>query len=430
VINIQNRTILLDLVNFSSIKKLKLYVVGGTLRNHLLQTNIEDVDLTGKNAANLGIKFAQTSNFSYVPLDKTPGRATTRVILPSKIYFDFTDMQGNDIKTDLLKRDFTINAMGQELSEFLENRETIIDLCKAKQDLKNKIIRTTSKSVFKEDPLRMLRAFRLAATMQFSISKEVINDISLHKNNINLIAGERIWAELITFFKIQNIYELTNLMNETGLLSCLFPLNYEDWNKVSIQFRNLESLILNPIYYFPKYAPKIKNPELLKLSLLLKDIETSKTFKTLKNLKASNREIAYISKSIQFLHFLFKTLSCNTNDSSLYDICIEGGDQLVEGILIHACTLSMQDESKNIDTEKLIFYSKLMEFYFTRYLPIICEKALLNGNEIIRKFNITPSPDVGSILEIIQRAQVLGKIKTKIEAEALVAKILNFKIQN
>ena len=93
-----------------------------------------------------------------------------------------------------------------EKYDFLENKETIIDLCESKEDLKKKIIRTTSNSVFKADPLRMLRAFRLAATLNFSISQEVLNDISLHKNNISLTAGERIWSELVSFFKAEKIF--------------------------------------------------------------------------------------------------------------------------------------------------------------------------------------------------------------------------------
>ena len=192
--------------------------MGGTLRDHLLHKNIGDIDLAGKNAAELGAKFAQSLSFSYVSLDKTEGRATTRIILPTQQYFDLTDMQGDRIEEDLIKRDFTINAMGQELSHFLENKETILDLCGSKEDLKKKIIRTTSNSVFKTDPLRMLRAFRLAATLKFSISQEVLNDISLHKKNISLTAGERIWSELVSFFKAKKTFELINLMKKSGLL--------------------------------------------------------------------------------------------------------------------------------------------------------------------------------------------------------------------
>ena len=245
MIDTQTKSILTELLNFSLTRKLKLFVVGGTLRDHLLHKNIGDIDLAGKNAAELGTKFAQSLSFNYVSLDKTEGRATTRIILPTQQYFDLTDMQGDRIEEDLIKRDFTINAMGQELSHFLDTKETILDLCESKEDLKKKIIRTTSNSVFKADPLRMLRAFRLAATLNFSISQEVLNDISLHKNNISLAAGERIWSELVAFFKAEKIFELTHLMERSGLFSCLFPVVFKDWDKLLNQFQRLENLILN-----------------------------------------------------------------------------------------------------------------------------------------------------------------------------------------
>ena len=63
-------------------RKIKVFVVGGTIRDHLLNKNFSDIDLTAKNGADLGIQFAQSLNFTYVKLDKTPGRATTRIILP------------------------------------------------------------------------------------------------------------------------------------------------------------------------------------------------------------------------------------------------------------------------------------------------------------------------------------------------------------
>ena len=155
------------------------------------------------------------------------------------------------------------------------------------------------------------------------------------------------------------------------------------------------------------------------------DFGRPKTYEALKSLKASNNEITLICKSIQNLHFFRNSLSCSANDSALYDLCLEGGDQLIEGLLLHACTLSIQSESEIIASDKLKPHSNLLEFYFTRYLPILGEKALLNGNDIIKKFNIAPSPAVGEILKNIQRAQVLGDIKTSAEAEKLAANFLN-----
>ena len=130
------------------------------------------------------------------------------------------------------------------------------------------------------------------------------------------------------------------------------------------------------------------------------------------------------------MHFLCNSLSCSANDSYLYDLCLKGGEQLIEGLLLHACVISTTSEFEIIESDQLKPHSNLLEFYYTRYLPILGKKALLNGNDIIKKFNITPSSTVGEVLKSIQRAQVLGDIKTSAEAEKLAAKILNSQTQN
>ena len=137
MINNHTHSTLLDLLNLATSRKIEVFVVGGTLRDHLLNKNFSDIDLTAKNGADLGIQFAQSLNFSYVQLDKTPKRATTRIILPNNKHFDLTDLQGTKIEEDLKKRDFTINAMGQELSDFLSNQKQIIDPLFGKKDLQN-----------------------------------------------------------------------------------------------------------------------------------------------------------------------------------------------------------------------------------------------------------------------------------------------------
>ena len=75
-------------------------------------------------------------------------------------------------------------------------------------------------------------------------------------------------------------------------------------------------------------------------------------------------------------------------------------------------------------------FSKLLEFYFEKYCPVIEKKPLLNGKDIIKKFNILPSPVLGNVLNNIQRAQVLGEIKTRTQAEVLAEKILESKSQD
>ena len=88
------------------------------------------------------------------------------------------------------------------------------------------------------------------------------------------------------------------------------------------------------------------------------------------------------------------------------------------------------EKLKNTEGKNIAFYTKTLDFYFFRYLPAIGEKALLNGDDLIKIFNIAPSPLLGEVLQNIQRAQVLGEINTPAEAEALAAKILQPQKQN
>ena len=156
------QSILLDLLNYSTSQNQKLYVVGGTFRDYLSRKPCTDFDLTGENAAEIGSCFSRSLNFTCVPLDNTPGRQTVRVILDQKRHLDFTDLQGKNIEEDLSQRDFTINAMGQLLSDFLSERKNIIDPYKGQEDFKNRKIRVLQGPIFQSDPVRMLRAYPYA----------------------------------------------------------------------------------------------------------------------------------------------------------------------------------------------------------------------------------------------------------------------------
>jgi tRNA nucleotidyltransferase/poly(A) polymerase len=437
MIDIQTRTLLQKLVNFSSRRKIKVFVVGGTLRDHILQKFSSDIDLTGKNIAELATKFAKSLNFSSVMLDKTPGRATTRVILPNGEHFDCTDLQGNGIKEDLSQRDFTINAMGQELLNFLEENKEIIDPLEGQKDIEKKSIRTTSSDSLKSDPLRMLRAFRFAATLKFTIDEKTLKEISINKDNILVTAKERVWQEFFNFFTASNTGKLIRAMKETGLLLYLLPSPFPDWKKLSIHYNRLEHILLNMDSYFPGRKLNLPEKALIKFALLLKEIDLNplentnnknlglpNTYEFLRSLKVSNNNITLICKFIQNFHLLSTSLLSNLNDSSLYDICTTCEDKLLPGLLLQACTLPFHDEQGSNEHENLVSHTKILNFYFLRYLPALEEKALLNGDDLIKIFNIRPSPILREALQNIQRAQFLRNIKTPAEAEALAAKIL------
>ena len=132
---------------------------------------------------------------------------------PDKI--SFTD----NLKNDLSRRDFTINALS------INKNEETIDFFDGKNDLKNKIIRAVGdpKKRFSEDALRMLRAIRLAIELNFEIEKETFKAIKENSHLLQMIAKERIRDEFIKMIMSENPEKAIKLLEESNLLEYIIP---------------------------------------------------------------------------------------------------------------------------------------------------------------------------------------------------------------
>ncbi len=407
------KSILLELLNFSTNQNKKLFVIGGTLRDYLSRKPCSDFDLTGINAAELGMNFSRSLNFTHIPLDKTPGRSTTRVILDQKFHLDFTDLQGQTIEEDLSQRDFTINAMGLLLSDFLSGRKSIIDPHNGQEDLIKKKIRVLQGPIFPSDPLRMLRAFRFAATLNFEIDADTLTTISRHKEKLSESAAERIWHELTIFFKSCNTIPLLKVMQNCGLLDCLFP-------KSDIaQYEKVESLLEAPENTFPEYTNKFNASTFLDKHFLLK-LSVLKNTAQGCNLCLSNAESQVIEQAL-------------SGAKSLAQIYLKGSPELnetyeltknIHGELLAAITLFNTGSEMSDVGERTLFCNHILKFYYDQFLPAMSEKPLLNGKDIVHQFQLSPSPLFGRILSDIQKAQVLGNISTPEDAVALAGDII------
>jgi tRNA nucleotidyltransferase/poly(A) polymerase len=166
------------------------FIVGGSIRDLLCGRAPVDYDI-----AVLGdpVKFARQiesrTNGRLVELGKT-GQMIIRIVSEKHI-IDVSSIKEASIVKDLRARDFTINAMAYDLaSDLASNR--LIDPLDAQRDLKNKTIRMVSKDIFKRDPVRLLRAYRIAAEFQFEIESQTQAAIQKHASLIQQSAGERV----------------------------------------------------------------------------------------------------------------------------------------------------------------------------------------------------------------------------------------------
>lgn len=208
------------------------YIVGGCLRDILLGRKSQDIDITtdalpkeiidvfkdSYKVIETGVKYGTvTVIIEASPIEITTFRSEQDYIdgrRPEKVSFE------KDIKADLSRRDFTVNAMAYN------DKDGLIDLFDAKRDLEDKIIRCVGnpRQRFKEDKLRMLRAVRFATTLDFKIEDETFKAIKEYSQYLNEISIERINVELSKMLLVQKPSKAMLLLKKTGLLKNILPV--------------------------------------------------------------------------------------------------------------------------------------------------------------------------------------------------------------
>ncbi len=160
---------LLDSIR-SALPDTELYLVGGSVRDMLLNRVSHDLDFAiPKDAIEMARRVANALHADFYVLDESFD--TARVILSAdngtRDSLDFAAFRGSDLDADLRGRDFTINAIAFDL-----RNQTILDPLGGASDLRAKLIHACSNTSFQDDPIRILRAVRQAAAFDFKIEAE------------------------------------------------------------------------------------------------------------------------------------------------------------------------------------------------------------------------------------------------------------------
>ena len=202
----------------------KGYIVGGAIRDILLGLKPKDVDF----ATNLPYGILKTLFSEYTPKETGKSFGVLRIRI-NNIDYEIAkfrkDIYGkekkvsfvDDIRNDLARRDFTINAMAYN------QKEGIIDLYNGQKDIENRIINFVGKAEERiiEDPLRVLRAFRFMSRLKFSLSENTVEAIKKQKELLKNIPEERITMEFSKLLLGENIKNTLTLMKDTGVLELI-----------------------------------------------------------------------------------------------------------------------------------------------------------------------------------------------------------------
>ncbi len=198
------------------------YIVGGFVRDYLLKRKSYDIDIC-TNAKPKEIK--EIFNDACIP-DEDYGSV---IIMIANVRFEITTYRKeisymnnrkpeeieyvNELKEDVLRRDFTINSI------CMDKNERIIDLLNGKQDLKKKIINCIGDSYikFEQDSLRILRAIRFATILDFQLTNDIEYAIKRTKHLLKRLSYERKKQELDKIFASSNLKKGIQLLKKLGL---------------------------------------------------------------------------------------------------------------------------------------------------------------------------------------------------------------------
>ena len=194
-----------------------VYIVGGSIRDLLRGQSPIDYDVAVKvDPLRFAHQVAKKTKGRVVEIGK-PGQRIFRVVSDNMV-IDVSRIKGATIEEDLQARDFSVNAMAYDVYA-----HQLIDDLGGQQDLANKTIRMVSKNSFKKDPVRLLRAFRIAATLQFEIEAETRSVIEKNAALIQQSAAERVRDELFKMFQSTRSYPYLCRLADIGLLFTILP---------------------------------------------------------------------------------------------------------------------------------------------------------------------------------------------------------------
>lgn len=413
------------------------YLVGGAIRDLLLSKPIRDLDfaLPG-NTIKLARKVADQLEGDFFILDQE--RQTARVILTDekgqRLNVDFTLFQGGSIEEDLKARDFTITSMGMDILQ----EDKIIDPFLGAQDLKDGVIRSTTTGALQDDPLRCLRAVRLAAQFQLRILGETRDQIRQYQHLLQGISPERIRDELFRILAGPHQTAALTSLNQLGTYSLIMPSELTSkqrhiirgletfWTLLTIKHdqdiaANLSLGLF--IHRLGRYRAEIQEHldeepvpgrSIYQLSFLVPLLYSNREDKQNQlrpqGIPLSNQENDRLLKSFraanEFLSLL--TIGGKLPPLSVYRYFRSYGPGGVEGIFLGLADLMggigyVKDDKwlSAVDTARV-----LLEGWWDKRDQVVDPPPLLNGHDLQSELNIEPGPRVGQLLEDLREAQV------------------------
>ena len=430
--------------------KMDVYLVGGFVRDLLLKKKLIDIDImvegnAEKFARELSkrLKINKVVEFEKFHTYRIPyNDYEIDVAEARKETYESNSRKPNtvtsaSISEDLGRRDFTVNALAISLNK--TSYGEIIDPFKGIQDLNDGVLKTPKDPdiTFSDDPLRMLRAIRFAAQLEFKIEKNIIESISNQANRIKIISWERITAEIIKLLKTKKPSIGFYLLKETKLLSYVFPEMDVMSGVEVIDGKSHKDVFIHTLEVVDN-AAKLTDKMEVRFAALVHDIAKPPTKKFYKNkgwtfhgheeigrrmmkivakrMKISNELRDYLMVLIKLHLRPIALAKRNITDKAVRRVMFEAGELIDDLMILCRADITTKNSAKiKKYMQNFERVENLMRDVKTRD-EIKAFKCPVTGQMIMKEFSLTEGIVVGKIKKDIESAILDGKIDNNYDA--------------
>ncbi len=383
-------------------EKVEVYIVGGFVRDLLLNIENLDVDLVVEGD---GIAFANILAEEFNGRAKSHAKFGTSVVATARMeYYShpgaLPKVERSSVKSDLFRRDFTINSMAIKLNG--QGAFCLIDYFNGETDLKDGSIRVLHNLSFIEDPCRIFRAIRFEQRFGFRIGRQTraFMKSAIKSNLVNQLSGTRLMNELKLLMMESDPVKCLIRMRELSLLSLIAPdIAGEDSNWLVLEK-------LDGVLTWAKMVPMVNKPEVWfvyfhALFITMKEAAFEKAMERLHiPMKIRNR------MRLDREHFVKAKEKFSDGrelkPSEVYDVLSELS---IEAVILLLAVCSSDQVNKHAT------------LYFNQYCS--SAKTELTGEDLIR-MGMKPGPVFQDVFKTLRDARVNGQVKSRDEEVALV----------
>lgn len=412
-------------------KGYEAYVVGGAVRDRCLNHPVSDWDVaTSAPPRRIRAVFKNIRSFSL--------KHETVTLVEEGRHYEVSSFRGGKglgkaIQEDLAHRDFTINAMAYDATE----RE-IMDPFGGTRDISRKLVKAVGRpgDRFREDPLRLIRAVRIATELGFKIEDHTSRVIAQMGHQLSGVARERIRDELVKILTTRKPSRGLDLLRKFGLLQEFLPELLEGYR------RKQNSYHQHTIYrHILETVDQVEPDPVMRLTALLHDIAkprhrermkgefhfpghesagaamASEIMMRLKFSKGTIREVSHLIRH----HLPMTSYDAPWSAESLRRLIRRVGPENIDRFFSFSRADILSHGMKDDRLDALVKLHRRAKKIISKPLPLETRHLAIGGEEVMKIFGLRPGPKVGKILDyLMDRVTTHPELNTEEKLVALI----------